>query len=82
MPINDPLKIKQKPMQSNRFQLNQVDIIKWCNNLVLFSAPILASFFYLLSTGVPLSKAWPVALLALYGALSDLFKKWATGPQS
>lgn len=48
---------------------------KFLSNLLKFSAPILGSFFLMLSQGVPLEKAWPVALVGLYGALADLFSK-------
>jgi len=49
---------------------------KWGINLLKFTAPILAVFFGLLAQEVPIEKAWLVALLALYGALADFFKKF------
>jgi hypothetical protein len=48
---------------------------KWLWNLAIFSAPTMGVFFGLLSEGVPFEKAWPVAILTLWGALSDAFKK-------
>lgn len=48
---------------------------KWGKNLLMFSAPMLAIFFYQLSQGIEWQSAGLVAILALYGALSDLFKK-------
>ena len=44
-------------------------------NLQKFSAPMLAIFFYQLSQGVPLKNAVGIAVLILWGALADLFKK-------
>ncbi len=48
---------------------------RWGRNLLFFSAPALAVFFGQLSTGVNWKVAGAVAVLALYGALSDLLKK-------
>jgi len=48
---------------------------KFLMNLLKFTAPILGSFFLMLSQGVPLDKAWPIALVALWGALADFFSK-------
>ena len=53
----------------------KVAVNKFLVNLLKFTAPILASFFLMLSQGVPLEKAWPVALVALWGALADFFSK-------
>lgn len=64
-------------MPSPRYSLNSDDIRKWGYNLLLFTAPTLAVFFSLLANGVSVQKALPVAIYALYGALADLFKKWA-----
>lgn len=57
--------------------LNKDDVVAWCKNILIFSSPVLAIFFGLLAQGVPVSKAWPVALYALYSILADLFKKWS-----
>lgn len=57
-------------------KLKPEDWKKWGMNLLYFSAPILVIFFGLLAQGVTIEKAWPVALLSLYGALADLFKKY------
>lgn len=48
---------------------------KWVGNLAKFTAPALAVFFGQLATGVNWKPASLVALLALYGALADYFKK-------
>ena len=55
--------------------LNQEQTKKFLINLAVFSAPALAVFFALLAQGVPFDKAWPAALLVLYGLLADFFKK-------
>lgn len=47
----------------------------WAKNLLKFTAPALAVFFGQLALGVDPRAALAVALLALYGAASDLFKK-------
>lgn len=47
----------------------------WAKNLLKFTAPALAVFFGQLALGVDPRAALAVAILALYGALSDLFKK-------
>lgn len=48
---------------------------KYLTNLLKFTAPTVAVFFGQLATGVELKIAAPVALLALWGALADYFKK-------
>lgn len=48
---------------------------KWAINLLKFSAPVLAIFFYQLSQGVEFKDAGLIALFALYGAAADFFKK-------
>lgn len=47
----------------------------WAKNLLKFTAPALAVFFGQLAIGVDPKAALAVALLAFYGAASDLFKK-------
>ena len=56
-------------------RLNNEEFKKWALNLLKFTAPGLAVFFSLLAQGVPFEKAWPVALLVLWGLLADYFKK-------
>lgn len=56
--------------------LNLAALKLWGMNLLKFVAPTLAIFFGLLAQGVELKMALPVALLAFYQALSDLFGKW------
>ena len=65
-----------KYIVSAKETLIAVDWKKWGKNLLAFTAPLLAGFFTILAQGVPVSKAWPILVLALYGALADLFKKW------
>ena len=48
---------------------------KWGKNLLMFTAPALAIFFYQLSKGVEIQDAMPVALFTLYALLFDYFKK-------
>jgi len=45
------------------------------NNLLKFSAPILAIFFGQLAAGMPIETALPVALYALYSAAADFMRK-------
>ncbi len=65
--------------QSKPNQLNKTDLIRWANNLLKFTAPTLAIFFGQLAIGVEPKAAALVALLGLYGALSDLFSKYKEG---
>lgn len=44
-------------------------------NLLKFTAPMLAVFFYQLSSGVPVQDAAPLLILSCYGALADWLKK-------
>lgn len=48
---------------------------KWGLNLLFFTAPSLAVFFGQLALKVDPKVAGLVALLTLYGALADFFKK-------
>ena len=48
---------------------------KFLANLLKFTAPALAIFFGQLAMGVDFKVALPLALVALYGALADLFSK-------
>jgi len=57
--------IKMKPEQLKKF----------AKNLLLFTAPALALFFGALSQGLTWKEASPVAIMALWGLLADLFKK-------
>ena len=65
-------------MTSKSYQLTVEDLKAWAANLLKFTAPMLAVFFYQLANGVPLKDAAWVALIALYGALANLFSKWST----
>ena len=56
-------------------KLNVEDLRKMGMNLVIFTAPALVVFFSLLAQGVPVAKAWPAGLLALYGVIADAVKK-------
>jgi hypothetical protein len=57
--------------------LNAKAMEAWCINFLKFSTPTFAIFFSLLAQGVPLEKAWPVAVFGFYQSLSDLFNKWS-----
>ena len=48
---------------------------KFLNNLLKFTAPILAVFFGQLASGVDYKPALAVLVLAFYGALSDYLSK-------
>lgn len=65
-----------KYVVSQTKRMTEEDWRRWALNLLKFSAPILAIFFGLLAEGVSVQKALPVALYALYAALSDFFNKW------
>jgi hypothetical protein len=58
-----------------KLKLKSTEFEKWIRNMLLFTAPALVVLFSLLAQGVKLEKAYPVALLALYGVLADYFKK-------
>lgn len=60
-------------------KLNMEDLKKIVVNLVVFTAPATAAFFSLLNQGVPMEKAWPVALAILWGVLADYLKKLNDG---
>lgn len=60
---------------SPKGKLNREDLEKLFNNFLRFVAPTLAIFFAQLAIGVEWKAAGMVALLALYQALSDFFKK-------
>ena len=57
------------------FKLSKKESKKWLRNILYFTAPAVAILFSLLANGVELKKAYPVALLALYGVIADYFKK-------
>jgi hypothetical protein len=59
----------------DKFKLSPDQLILWGKNLLMFTAPILAVFFGQLALGVDWKKAIWVAVLALYGLLSDYLKK-------
>jgi len=56
-------------------KLSKKNLDKWFKNVVYFTAPALIVLFSLLSQGVKFGKAWPVAVLALYGVAVDYLKK-------
>ena len=64
-------------MISKARSLNKKALKLWGINLLKFVAPTLVIFFSLLAQGVEADKALPVAGLALYQALLDLFNKWS-----
>jgi hypothetical protein len=59
--------------------LNKEDLKAWGVNFIKFVAPTLVIFFSLMAQGVEFSKAYPVAVFALYQSLSDLFGKYKKG---
>ena len=54
---------------------NKEVAIKFALNLLKFTAPALALFFYQLEKGVDIKVALGVALLALWGIVADALKK-------
>lgn len=66
-------------MQSKKLTLNKEDLKKWGINFLKFVAPTFVIFFSLLSQGVEIEKAWPVAMLAIYQSISDLINKYISG---
>jgi len=58
-----------------KLRLTNSNFKKWSSNLIRFTAPALAIFFGQLAIKVDFKAALLVALLALYGALADYFKK-------
>ncbi len=71
-----PEKVRTSVILSAHDKLIACDWEKWGMNLLKFVAPTLGIFFAQLSVGVPMAIAAPVALLALYQALADLFSKY------
>lgn len=53
-----------------------VDFDKIRKNLLMFVAPTLVVFFGQLALGVEWKLALPVAMLAFWQSMADLFKKW------
>lgn len=66
-------------MESIKGKLNSEEIKKYLINTLKFTAPSLAVFFGQLKLGVDWRAAGLVALLTLYGNLSDLFTKLNQG---
>lgn len=56
-------------------RLSNEEYQRWVWNLIKFTAPALAVFFGQLALGVEPKAAALVALLGLYGAIADYFKK-------
>ena len=59
----------------DNLKLNKEETKKWLRNILIFTSPILAVFFAQLALGVELNKAFPIAVLALWGLLADYLKK-------
>lgn len=57
-------------------ELKGADIQKWLRNALIFSAPALLVLFADLRDLIPENAAYGAILLAVYGLLMDLFKKW------
>ena len=53
-----------------------LDWQKYGMNLLIFVAPTMVIFFSQLAMGVEWKLALPVALLAFWQSMADLFKKW------
>lgn len=68
-----------KDIESPKNSLNKEDLKKWGINFLKFVSPTLVIFFSLLTQGVGIDKAWPVAVLAAYQSLADLFGKFTAG---
>lgn len=66
-------------MPSKQGELNKLDWIKIGQNFLKFVAPTLAIFFALLAQGVPIEKAFPLVLFALYQSISDILSKLNNG---
>ena len=62
-------------MESISGKLNKEELKAYLLNTLRFTAPTLAVFFGQLAAGVNWKISGSVALLALYGNLSDYFKK-------
>jgi len=73
------LKIKNMAEKSISGELNKLEWKQYLTNTLKFTAPALAVFFGQLALGVDWKAAGLVALLALYGNLSDYFKKLNQG---
>jgi len=70
------IKKTEEVIESKKGELSHRDLVQMGLNFIKFSGPALAIFFQLLANGVPLSKAWVVALYAFYQILSDFLNKW------
>ena len=64
---------------SQKGKLNPKEAKAWLRNMLIFTSPALAIFFYQLSQGVPINQARLITILALYGILADFFKKRSEG---
>ena len=60
-------------------KMNPEEAKEWFRNILIFTSPALAIFFYQLSQGVPINQARLITILALYGILADFFKKRSEG---
>jgi hypothetical protein len=58
-----------------KLRLSEDQLKAWSKNLLKFTAVFLAALFSQLALGVTLEQAIPFALVILYAALADFFKK-------
>ena len=58
-----------------KYTLQREQLEAWGKNLLKFTAVFLGALFAQLALGVTLQQAIPFALVILYGALADYFKK-------
>ena len=56
--------------------ISRDELIKWGQNLLKHTAPVLIIFFVQLQAGVDWRKALPIALYALYGLIIDFLTKY------
>ncbi len=69
-------------MQSTKLVLSNIDWSRVGQNLIKFTAPALVVFFGQLALKVDWKASALVALLTLYGALSDFFRKYGESKQN
>ncbi|HDY90009.1 MAG TPA: hypothetical protein ENH82_18050 [bacterium] len=63
---------------SPKRQLTHEDYRAIVINTLKFTVPAIALFFGQLAGGVETKKAFGIALLALYGLIADILKKWSS----
>jgi hypothetical protein len=69
-------------MQSNKWELNKQDILKWSNNVLIFLAPALVIFLTSVQNGTDIKSASYVMVLWVINALIDLARKYLQGISS